>query len=212
MTDICLAVAIAEVAIAALLLVRLAAGPTVSDRIVALNTMSTQAALAVVFFAAFAGRTVYLDVALWLASFSYLGGHRLVAVPGAGAAVREIIVIVLAVIGLAFSLSAVVGILRMPDVYSRIQCSSKTITMGALPALIALVVAEGPVSAYGSRALVIAALILVVNPAASHALARAAYKVGVPMWRGAVTDEVAEQAAGGGATGQQEEPGAGAGR
>jgi multicomponent Na+:H+ antiporter subunit F len=71
--DICLAVALAEVAIAALLLVRLAAGPTVSDRVVALNTMSTQAALAVVFFAAFAGRTVYLDVALWLASFSYLG-------------------------------------------------------------------------------------------------------------------------------------------
>lgn len=73
MAGICLAVALAEVAIAALLLVRLAAGPTVSDRVVALNTMSTQAALAVVFFAAFAGRTVYLDVALWLASFSYLG-------------------------------------------------------------------------------------------------------------------------------------------
>lgn len=73
MADICLTVALAEVAIAALLLVRLAAGPTVSDRVVALNTMSTQAALAVVFFAAFAGRTVYLDVALWLASFSYLG-------------------------------------------------------------------------------------------------------------------------------------------
>ena len=73
MAGICLAVALAEVAIAALLLVRLAAGPTVSDRVVALNTMLTQAALAVVFFAAFAGRTVYLDVALWLASFSYLG-------------------------------------------------------------------------------------------------------------------------------------------
>ena len=125
---------------------------------------------------------------------------------------REVIVIVLAGIGLAFSLSAVVGILRMPDVYSRIQCSSKTITMGALPALIALVVAEGPVSAYGSRALLIAALIIVVNPAASHAVARAAYKVGVPMWRGAVTDEVAKQAAGGRATGRQEKPGEGAGR
>ena len=60
-------------AISALLLVRLAAGPTISDRIVALNTMSTQAALAVLVFAAFAGRTIYLDVALWLASFSYLG-------------------------------------------------------------------------------------------------------------------------------------------
>ncbi|HEY3810991.1 MAG TPA: monovalent cation/H+ antiporter complex subunit F [Acidimicrobiales bacterium] len=73
MTDLYLAVAIAEVAIMALLMIRLAAGPTVSDRIVALNTMSTQAALAVLFFAAYADRCVYLDVAIWLASFSYLG-------------------------------------------------------------------------------------------------------------------------------------------
>jgi multicomponent Na+:H+ antiporter subunit F len=35
--------------------------------------MSTQSALAVLFFAAFAGRTIYLDISLWLASFSYLG-------------------------------------------------------------------------------------------------------------------------------------------
>lgn len=66
-------IALAEVAIGLLLVVRLAAGPTISDRIVALNTLSTQAALAVLFYAAFADRTVYLDVAIWLASFSYLG-------------------------------------------------------------------------------------------------------------------------------------------
>jgi len=104
--------------------------------------------------------------------------------------VREAVVIVLAVIGLGFSLSGALGILRMPDVYSRIQCSSKTITMGALPVLIALVVGTGPVSSYGSRALLVAVLLLVVNPASSHALARAAYKAGVPMWQGAITDEV----------------------
>jgi multisubunit Na+/H+ antiporter MnhF subunit len=72
-THFYLAVAIAEIAITALLFIRLAKGPTISDRIVALNTMSTQAALAVLFFAAFAGRTIYLDISLWLASFSYLG-------------------------------------------------------------------------------------------------------------------------------------------
>jgi multicomponent Na+:H+ antiporter subunit G len=110
--------------------------------------------------------------------------------------VREGIVVALAAIGLAFSLSGVVGILRMPDVYSRIQCSSKTITMGALPVLIALVVAEGPVSSYGSRALLVAVLLLVLNPVASHALARAVYKTGVPMWPGAVADEVATRVAG----------------
>ncbi|MGH9296469.1 MAG: monovalent cation/H+ antiporter complex subunit F [Acidimicrobiales bacterium] len=43
-----------------------------SDRIVALNTLSTQATLALLFFAAFADRTIYLDVAIWMASFSYL--------------------------------------------------------------------------------------------------------------------------------------------
>lgn len=68
-----LVVAVAEVAVMGLLLVRLAIGPSVTDRIVALNTLSTQAALAVVVFAVFADRSIYLDVALWLASFSYLG-------------------------------------------------------------------------------------------------------------------------------------------
>ncbi len=73
MSGVYLAIALAEVAIAALLVVRLAAGPTVCDRIVALDTLSTQATVAVLFFAAAAGRPIYLDVALWLASFSYVG-------------------------------------------------------------------------------------------------------------------------------------------
>jgi multicomponent Na+:H+ antiporter subunit G len=119
----------------------------------------------------------------------------------------EIIVIALAAAGWVFSLSGAVGILRMPDVYSRIQCSSKTITMGALPVLIALVVGEGPISTYGSRALLVAVLLLVVNPAASHALARAAYKTGVPMWRGAVRDEVRPLEAPGGRASSAPNPG-----
>ena len=72
MRDVYIAVCIAELAIVALLLIRLARGPSVADRIVALNTMSTQSAIAVLFFAAFADRSIYLDVSLWLASFSFL--------------------------------------------------------------------------------------------------------------------------------------------
>ena len=102
---------------------------------------------------------------------------------------RAAIVIALVATGLVFSLSGVVGILRMPDLYCRIQCSTKTITMGALPVLVAIVVGEGPITAYGSRALLVAVLLLVLNPASSHALARAAYKTGVPMWSGAVRDD-----------------------
>jgi multicomponent Na+:H+ antiporter subunit G len=47
---------------------------------------------------------------------------------------------------------------------------------------------------FGSRALLVAVLLLVINPVASHALARAAYKTGVPMWPGAVGDRVADRA------------------
>jgi multicomponent Na+:H+ antiporter subunit F len=73
MTDVYIVVAIAEIAVAGILLVRLARGPSVCDRVVALNTISTQATLSLLFYAAFADRSIDLDVAIWLASFSYLG-------------------------------------------------------------------------------------------------------------------------------------------
>ena len=97
--------------------------------------------------------------------------------------------VVLALTGLFFSLSGAVGLVRMPDLYCRIQCSSKNVTMGALPLLLAVVVEKGVVSAYGSRALLVAFLLFVINPLSAHALARAAYRTGVPMWPGAVVDQ-----------------------
>jgi multicomponent Na+:H+ antiporter subunit F len=71
--ELYIVVALAELGLGIPLLIRLAIGPTTSDRVVALNTLSTQATLSLLFLAAFADRTVYLDVSLWLASFSYLG-------------------------------------------------------------------------------------------------------------------------------------------
>ncbi|MGH3470516.1 MAG: monovalent cation/H(+) antiporter subunit G [Nocardioidaceae bacterium] len=106
---------------------------------------------------------------------------------------RLLLVAVLATIGLAASLSGAVGVIRMPDLYSRIQCSSKTIAVGALSALLALVVGEGAITPYGSRALLVAFLLVVVNPAASHALAKAAYKTGLPQWKVSVADEPMER-------------------
>ena len=72
MTNAFLAAAIAEAAIAALLLVRIARGPTIGDRFVAINAMSTQITLAMFCFAAYEQEQDYLDVTLWMAAFSYL--------------------------------------------------------------------------------------------------------------------------------------------
>lgn len=69
-----LAMAIAEMVVIGVLIVRLARGPSVGDRIVAVNSICTQGALVVLLFAVAANRPIYLDVSIWLASFSYLGG------------------------------------------------------------------------------------------------------------------------------------------
>jgi multicomponent Na+:H+ antiporter subunit F len=73
MRTVLIGVPIVELLLMLALLVRVALGPSVCDRIVALNTISTQAAIAILFLAAFADRSVYLDVAIWMSSFSYLG-------------------------------------------------------------------------------------------------------------------------------------------
>jgi multicomponent Na+:H+ antiporter subunit G len=102
---------------------------------------------------------------------------------------RIFVVGVAGVIGLAASLSGVVGIIRMPDLYCRVQGATKNVTMGALPMLVAVVVAKGPISPFGSRALLLAFLLMVASPLATYALSRAAYHVGVEMWDGAVIDQ-----------------------
>jgi multisubunit Na+/H+ antiporter MnhF subunit len=71
--EVFLLVAVAELLVAAPLAVRVARGPTVCDRAVAVSALTTQFTLSLLFFAAYADRTIYVDVALWLASFSYLG-------------------------------------------------------------------------------------------------------------------------------------------
>ena len=109
---------------------------------------------------------------------------------------KDVVVVVLTLVGLFFSLSGAVGLVRMPDLYCRIQCSTKNVTMGALPLLLAVVVDKGVVSAYGSRALVVAFLLFVINPLSAHALARAAYRTGIPMWTGAVVDQARDDRGG----------------
>ncbi len=107
---------------------------------------------------------------------------------------KTVVVAVLLTVGVLVSLSAAVGILRMPDVYLRIQASAKMVLLGALPVLVAIIVAKGFDTPYASRALIVGALLAVMNPIASHALARAAYKVRIPMYPDAVVDQPADRA------------------
>lgn len=103
-----------------------------------------------------------------------------------------VLVAVLGAVGLFFGLSGAVGIARMPDLYNRIQCSTKTITMGSVPALVAAMLASHADVTVIVRGVTAAVLLLVLNPVASHALGRAAYKTDIEQSDRAVAAERGE--------------------
>jgi monovalent cation/proton antiporter MnhG/PhaG subunit len=90
--------------------------------------------------------------------------------------------IVLAVLGGLFFLAGTLGLLRLPDFYSRVHAATKCDTVGAGAILLALAIHVAP----HPEALKILALLLLVllsSPTSGHALARAAYHTGLEPWR-----------------------------
>ena len=94
----------------------------------------------------------------------------------------RIIADVLIAIGAIFALAGTIGILKMPDPYSRMQASTCIPTLGMLGAMLgALLIAIFCKEDAGAavKIAVIALLILVTNPLGSHAIAKGAYMAGV---------------------------------
>ena len=89
-------------------------------------------------------------------------------------------------IGSLFLLLSAIGIIRLPDVYNRLQAGTKAATLGALSALIGIGIIEPE---WFWKCFVIAIFILLTNPVSSHAIARASYKAGVKLWKGSVVDK-----------------------
>jgi len=106
----------------------------------------------------------------------------------------DVIIALLYILGFFFNFTAVVGIIRMPDLYCRLHSSSKNTTLGSILVIGGLALREfqiGEIPA-GFKVMFIALFLLGVTPIGSHALARAAYKYGVPLWSGSVCDQYVE--------------------
>lgn len=78
------------------------------------------------------------------------------------------------------------GLLRMPDVYNRLQAGTKAATLGALSVLLGIGLHHPD---WWAKLLVIAGFILFTNPVGSSTIARAARLSGIAPWR---ADEKAE--------------------
>jgi multicomponent Na+:H+ antiporter subunit G len=85
---------------------------------------------------------------------------------------------VLLVSGGAFCIVGAVGVLRMPDFYTRVHAASLSDNVGAGLILLGLLLQAG-FTLTALKLLIVAALILFTSPAATHALAAAALGRGV---------------------------------
>ncbi len=102
---------------------------------------------------------------------------------------REVISGVLVLIGAAFMLLAGVGILRMPDLYTRMSATTKVATLGIGSTLLAVAVYFGELGIV-TRALAAVAFVLLTAPVAAHMIGRASYFIGVPLCRETAIDEL----------------------
>lgn len=84
--------------------------------------------------------------------------------------------------GLFFILAAVIGILRLPDFFTRLHAMGKCDTAGLSLSLLGLALLAGD-PAVTVKLVLVLVLVALANPTATHALARAASRAGVKVWR-----------------------------
>ncbi|MFW6458032.1 MAG: monovalent cation/H(+) antiporter subunit G [Halodesulfurarchaeum sp.] len=93
----------------------------------------------------------------------------------------EVLALVLVAGGLFFSLVAVVGIIRLPDLYSRAHATSKSDTLGSILSLAGVALAIG-MDVTALKTVILLVFMLVTNPTAAHAITRAAYDQKITPW------------------------------
>lgn len=100
----------------------------------------------------------------------------------------DIIGLIFIAAGLAFDLFGCLGLVRLPDVYNRLQAATKCVTLGTCSILFGTFLIVG-FTAAGFKALLCLVFLLLTSPVAAHAVARGAHRAGVELWEGSIVDK-----------------------
>jgi len=94
--------------------------------------------------------------------------------------------------GILFNLFGCVGLLRLPDVYNRLQSATKCVTLGTCSILLGMVVRYG-ITGAGIKALVAIPLLFFAATVAAHALAKGSYRFGIKLGEKSVHDDYKDE-------------------
>jgi multicomponent Na+:H+ antiporter subunit G len=98
----------------------------------------------------------------------------------------------LLVAGTSFHLLGGLGLVRMPDVFNRIQAGTKATTLGTLLSLAGFACLQPD---WALKLFLIGLFVLFTNPLSSQVLARAAHRSGMPMTTRTTVDTLVEEKA-----------------
>ncbi len=101
--------------------------------------------------------------------------------------IRQHIGMAFVYVGIAFDFLGVLGLVRLPDVYNRLQAGTKCVTFGTAGLLFGVFILEGFTS-FGFKALLGIAFVFLTSPVAAHAISRAAHRAGIPLAEGSDID------------------------
>ena len=104
---------------------------------------------------------------------------------------NEKIGLTLIALGVVFDLLGCVGLVRLPDVYNRIQASTTCVVLGTTLILLGAMVWLGTLAVV-VKGLLCILFVLITSSTAAHALSRAAHRSGVPLAPESVVDRYAE--------------------
>ena len=105
---------------------------------------------------------------------------------------NDIITSALLLIGSLFMLLSAIGIIKMPDLFTRMHAATKVGTVGVSGIVLAVAVHFEQMKV-AAPALLIIVFFLATAPIAAHMIGRAAYEMGVALWKGTVIDEWKKQ-------------------
>jgi len=91
------------------------------------------------------------------------------------------------VLGVIFDFFGCLGLIRLPDLYNRLQAATKCVTMGTCSIMFGVLLITG-FSPQGMKALFVIIFLILTAPTSAHALARAAHIAGVRLWEKSVCD------------------------
>lgn len=95
-------------------------------------------------------------------------------------------------IGILFNIFGCIGLIRLPDVYNRLQSATKCVTLGTCSILLGILLRYGFISA-GIKALVAIPLLFFTATVAAHALAKGSYKFGIKLGEKSVQDDYRDE-------------------